>query len=251
MDFPGQAGRPSSRPLQQDPAHSLNTPDTPPPNIGYSFLDGTPFFKYSDYERFHKAVKDHIDALQKTAASLYLEFCGVSNAEFDVLFDDQHHPTKSVWFSYHHHSQTLLLKFRPMSGGDHETLISLFQGMVNEQLRLMGIHQETLSRGSPLTRVGEWTKEPDWCWAPQGPPRLAQACGRGGCVRVDAAPSQQCTSLDRKPSFHCRIRDDYLYPVPYLLGHHHSGGVSQPLVTDRTATTLTIAVPVRHSKNSS
>lgn len=211
MNFPGQAGRPEGRPLQQDSAHSLNTPDTLSTNMRYSFLDGIPLFNYSDYERFLEAVKDHIDALKNTASSLYLNFCGVSSAEFDVLADDQHRPTKSVRFSYHHPSQTLLLKFRPIPGGDHETLISLFQEMINEQLRLMGIYRETLSRGSPLTRRG-MDERTRLVLGSQGPPRLAQVCGRGGRIRVDAAPSQQCTSLDRKPRIHCRIRGNYSYP---------------------------------------
>lgn len=60
-----------------------------------------------------------------------------------------------------------------MPGFAHETIASLFKGLVDKQSFAMGLFDEFVLRTSLLAILGNWTKEPGTSWAPQKTDKLS------------------------------------------------------------------------------
>ncbi|KAL4908199.1 hypothetical protein BDW74DRAFT_147036 [Aspergillus multicolor] len=112
--------------------------------------------KYDDFRTFSLSLR----SLARRRIDIAYFSC-VSASEFSLISDDTKRDVKSAKFSYNYLTQTLVVR---MPGVRHEELISLFRSALERQLSTMDVLDEYVILGSPLTRIGNFAKEPDACW---------------------------------------------------------------------------------------
>ncbi|CAG8222745.1 unnamed protein product [Penicillium nalgiovense] len=148
--------------------------------------------KYLGVEHLLDVACRQYDSLDKLETEQQiLKFQSVQEKDFDILSADDTRPCKFVRFQYHRPTKLLLVKVMP--GWDHEGVVALIRKLVDKELDLMDVDEETFSWGSPRNELGDWSKEPDACWAP------ALSSDKPTCVvGVGTSESESYLSIDAR-----------------------------------------------------
>ena len=121
-----------------------------------------------------------------------------------------------------------------MPGYNHETVTSTFRAFIDRQIIIMGLFDDVVFRGSPLTSLGDWNKEPGASWAPRKSDNLSVVLEVGssesanklatdakGWLETPGATVEVCLTID--------IRNDTELVIDvWRLGARTDGVLSRP-----------------------
>ncbi|CAG8919150.1 unnamed protein product [Penicillium salamii] len=120
---------------------------------------------FTTEESLQESLEDRQQALQHNETqNQYLVFTSVPSIQASRLSDERSRTSKYCRFFFNAETGILIAKIMP--NFVHDFAIRSFEKVIDFELHTIQVHRHIRSFGSATTKIGNWTKEADACWAP-------------------------------------------------------------------------------------